>query len=81
VIGSRAEYAGNYKIHLGSANVLIEADSPYLCIVPAPARSPRMMLPLDGDQVLSVILSKMALRAADGTITDPGILRQLRRRS
>ena len=40
-----------------------------------------MMLPLDGDQVLSVILSKMALRAADGTITDPGILRQLRRRS
>ncbi len=76
----RAEYAGNYK-ELGSANVLIEPASPYLCIAAAPARSPRIMLPLDGDEVLSVTMSKMALLAADGTITDPGMPRRLPRRS
>jgi hypothetical protein len=31
--------------------------------------------------MLTVTLSKMALLAADGKITDPGILRQLRSRS
>ena len=70
-----------YKIHLGSANVMIEPDNQYRCIVPAPARSPRIMLPFDGDQVLSVILSKTALLVADDKITDPQILRQLPRRS
>ena len=68
-----------YKIHLGSANVMIEPDHRYLCIVPAPARSPRIMLPFDGDQVLSVILSKMTLLASDDKITDPEILAQLPR--
>lgn len=70
-----------YKIHLGSANVMIEPDHQYLCIVPAPARFPRIMLPFDGDQVLSVILSKMALLASDDKITDPEILAQLPRSS
>jgi hypothetical protein len=38
------------------------------------------MLPFDGDQVLSVILSKAVLLAADDKIADETILRQLRRR-
>ena len=60
---------------------MIEPDNRYLCIVPAPARSPRIMLPFDGDQVLSVILAKMALLASDDKITDPDILAQLPRSS
>jgi hypothetical protein len=39
-----------------------------------------VMLPFDGDQVLSVILSKALLLAADNKITDPAILQQLKRR-
>jgi hypothetical protein len=73
---------GTYKIHLGSANILIEPDDRYLCIVPANAgRTRRVMLPFDGDEVLSVILSKALLLAADDKITDPEILRQLKRRA
>ena len=48
-----------YKIHLGSANIQIEPDDRYLCIVPAAADHPsKVMLPFEGDKVLSVILSK-----------------------
>jgi hypothetical protein len=39
-----------------------------------------VMLPFDGDQVLSVILSKAVLLAADDKITDETILRQLSHR-
>ena len=71
-----------YKIHLGSANIQIEPDDRYLCIVPGGGgpRSSKVMLPFDGDQVLSVILSKAVLLAADDKITDETILQQLRRR-
>jgi Domain of unknown function (DUF4132) len=73
---------GTYKVHLGSANILIEPDDRYLCIVPANAgRTRRVMLPFDGDEVLSVILSKAMLLATDDKITDPTILRQLKRRA
>lgn len=73
---------GTYKIHLGSANILIEPDDRYLCIVPASSdRARRVMLPFDGDEVLSVILSKALLLAADDKITNPTILRQLKRRA
>lgn len=65
-----------YKIHIGSANILIEPDDRYLCIVPGGGRS-RLLLPFDGDQVLSLILSKAVLLAADDKITDPAITRQL----
>lgn len=65
-----------YKIHIGSANILIEPDDRYLCIVPAGNRS-KLLLPFDGDQVLSLILSKAVLLAADDKITDPAITRQL----
>lgn len=71
-----------YKIHVGSANIQIEPDDRYLCIVPGSSRQPssKVMLPFEGDQVLSVILSKAVLLAADDKITDETILQQLSRR-
>jgi hypothetical protein len=73
---------GTYKVHLGSANVLVEPDDRYLCIVPASSpRTKRVMLPFESDAVFSVILSKVLLLAADDQITDPTILRQLKRRA
>jgi len=68
-----------YKIHLGSGNILIEPADHYLCIVPAAAGAPDVRLPFEGDSMLSVILSKAAMLAADDKITDPTILSQLRR--
>ena len=71
----------SYKIHLGSGNVLIEPGSRYLCIVAA--RGPSFpqkrdfWLPFEGDHGLSVILSKALTLAADTSITDPLILRQI----
>lgn len=69
-----------YKVHLGSANVLIEPDDRYLCIVPAGGGAKRVMLPFEGDEVLAIILSKVLLLAGDDKITDPTILMQLTRR-
>ncbi|NGO77879.1 DUF4132 domain-containing protein [Streptomyces sp. YC504] len=70
-----------YKIHLGSANILMEPDDAYLCIVPA-ARSPRtggqVFLPFE-DERLSLILSKALMLAADTKITDATIRRQIER--
>ncbi len=68
-----------YKIHIGSGNVLIEPDDRYLCIVPARGRA-SVMLPFDGDPVLSIILSKAVLLAGDDKIADPSINAQLRAR-
>ena len=70
-----------YKIHLGSANVLMEPNDQYLCIVPA--RGPvvvgndRLFLPFEGDVTLSIVLSKAFLLAADESIKDPTIVRQI----
>ncbi|GLZ12410.1 hypothetical protein Acsp04_26450 [Actinomadura sp. NBRC 104425] len=67
-----------YKIHLGSANILMEPDDQYLCIVPARTRSRRtVFLPFEDDR-LALILSKAFLLAADTAITDPSIMRQIR---
>jgi hypothetical protein len=69
-----------YKIHLGSGNILMEPNDQYLCIVPdARARSggPAVLLPFEGDSVLSVILSKALLLADDTKITDPTIVQQI----
>ncbi|MEU3662295.1 DUF4132 domain-containing protein [Streptomyces sp. NPDC032940] len=69
-----------YKIHLFSANVLMDPDDRYLCIVPA-RRAPAdrtVFLPFD-DERLALILSKAFLLAADTEITDETILRQLER--
>jgi len=68
-----------YRIHLGSGNVLIEPGSRYLCIVQGAATksSPRSLsLPFDGDETLSLILSKAFLLADDSRIRDQSILCQ-----
>ncbi len=67
----------SYKVHLGTANVLIEPDDRYLCIVPAPGRAKWVHLPFEGDDILTVILSKVLMLAADDRITDPSVLAQL----
>jgi len=60
----------------------VELGDRYLCIVPANAgRTRHVILPFDGDEVLSVILSKALLLVADDKITDPTILRQLKPRA
>ncbi|MEV7285007.1 DUF4132 domain-containing protein [Streptomyces sp. NPDC093252] len=69
-----------YRVHLGSANILMDPDDTYLCIVPGTTRPPgTLFLPFE-DERLSLILSKAFLLAADSAITDPTILNQLRPR-
>ncbi|MGX1479041.1 UNVERIFIED_CONTAM: hypothetical protein RKD50_007849 [Streptomyces canus] len=70
-----------YRIHLSSANILMEPDNSYLCIVPARGKGDgKVFLPFEDDR-LSVILSKAFLLADDTKITDPTILAQLGRRA
>jgi hypothetical protein len=88
-IAARAHIAGNYlvveghrhtyKIHLGSANILMSPNDRYLCIVPERTAAPKgvRFVPFDGDRILTVILSKAFLLAADDKITDESILPQL----
>jgi hypothetical protein len=71
-----------YKIHLGSTNILMEPNDQYLCIVPgqgtlAPTRTKDLFLPFEGDQMISIILSKAFLLADDANITDLTITRQI----
>jgi hypothetical protein len=71
-----------YKIHLGSGNILMEPNGQYLCIVPKPGGrfgAKPVPLPFEGDELLSIVLSKAALLAADDKIKDPTILSQIRR--
>jgi hypothetical protein len=70
-----------YKIHLGSGNILMEPNDQYLCIVANPSlhsREDELFLPFDGDQTLSLILSKAFLLAEDKAIKDKTITRQIR---
>ena len=70
----------NYKIHLGSGNILMEPNDQYLCIVPdsrARLNEEQMYLPFEGDRTLSIILSKAFLLAEDWKIKDPTITRQM----
>ncbi len=72
-----------YKIHLGSGNILMLPNDQYLCIVPkqmvaSQSLHERVFLPFEGDGMLSVILSKAFMLAADTRITDPTIIQQLR---
>ncbi|WP_128381229.1 DUF4132 domain-containing protein [Streptomyces cavernae] len=70
---------GTYKIHLGSANILMEPDDAYLCIVPSHGKGDgKVFLPFE-DERLSLILSKAFLLAADTNITDESILAQIKR--
>lgn len=73
---------GEYRIHLNSAGVLMQPGDRYLCIVPDRSSMGtlprRVYLPFEGDEGLSIILSKAFLLAADSKITDPTIVRQIR---
>ena len=72
-----------YKIHLGSGNILMEPNDQYLCIVPdsrGKAAQGDLFLPFEGDNMLSIILSKALLLADDTKIKDPTILSQIARR-
>jgi hypothetical protein len=72
-----------YKVHLGSGNILMEPDGQYLCIVPGTPRGADPMtrfLPFEGDRILSIILSKAMMLAADTKITDTSIMWQIRGR-
>ncbi|WP_152486227.1 DUF4132 domain-containing protein [Nocardiopsis lucentensis] len=69
-----------YRIHLGSANILMEPDDAYLCVVPSGKAPAGLFLPFeDAGGRLSVILSKAFLLTDDAAITDPGIAAQIRR--
>lgn len=72
-----------YKIHIGSTNILMEPNDQYLCIVPDRSQKDvtgNVFLPFEGDNGLSVILSKAMLLAEDDQITDSTILTQIHRK-
>jgi hypothetical protein len=69
-----------YKIHIGSTNILMEPNDQYLCIVPDRSTKPvteNLFLPFEGDNGISIILSKAMLLAEDDKITDTTITRQI----
>ncbi|MFI5457395.1 MAG: DUF4132 domain-containing protein [Isosphaerales bacterium] len=72
-----------YKIHLGSGNILMSPNDQYVCIVPKPSAAEvggKVFLPFDGDNLLSIILSKVFLLAEDSKIKDPTIVSQILKR-
>ncbi len=68
----------SYLIHLGSGHVQMEDGSQYLCIVPGAGAPAGVVLPFEGDGVLSLVLSKAFLLARDDRIQDPSIRSQIR---
>lgn len=69
----------SYRIHLGSANILMEPDDSYLCVVPS-GKGPGVFLPFEQDGGrLALILSKALMLAEDGAIKDGSITGQIRR--
>ena len=72
-----------YKIHIGSTNILMEPNDQYLCIVPDRGKKDierNIFLPFEGDNGLSVILSKAMLLADDDKISDTTITSQINRK-
>ena len=69
-----------YKIHLGSGNILMNPNDQYLCIVPTSREETLtgVHLPFDGDRTLSIILSKAFMLADDANINDATITSQIR---
>ena len=57
----------------------MEPNDQYLCIVPNRKidNTNQLFLPFEGDQLLSIIVSKAFLLAEDHKIKDPVILEQL----
>lgn len=71
----------NYKIHLGSSNILMEPNDQYLCIVPdrkTKTVNENVFLPFEDDKTFSLILSKAFLLANDTEIKDETILNQIK---
>ena len=70
-----------YKIHMGSGNILMEPDDQYLCIVAdrSTRKLKKVFIPFEGDNMLSIIISKALLLADDIKINDPTIVRQIKR--
>ncbi|WP_433349407.1 DUF4132 domain-containing protein [Microtetraspora malaysiensis] len=68
----------SYRIHLGSANILMDPGDVYLCIVSAPDAAGDVFLPFEEDGRLGLILSKAFLLARDSEIEDESILRQIK---
>ncbi len=71
-----------YKIHIGSTNILMEPNDQYLCIVPdrsIKTGTENVFLPFEGDNGLSIVLSKAFLLAEDDKITDRTITSQILR--
>jgi hypothetical protein len=68
-----------YRIHVGSGNILMSPNDRYLCIVPARRSAPPgvRFVPVEGDELLAVVLSKAFMLADDHRITDESILRQI----
>jgi hypothetical protein len=71
-----------YRIHLGSANVMVEPGSRHLCIVAAGGGRRRgepgyVWLPFEGDDTLSLILSKAMLLVNEDAISDSSIRPQI----
>ena len=68
-----------YKIHIGSGNILMEPNDQYLCIVPnrKEEKGQKVFLPFEGDQMLSIIISKAMMLADDRKIKDSSIVSQL----
>ena len=69
-----------YKIHLGSGNILMAPNDQYLCILPKQREGKSVLLPFEGDQKLSEIISKAFLLANDAKISNRRILSQIRRK-
>ncbi|NRT16795.1 hypothetical protein HNP99_003168 [Flavobacterium sp. 28A] len=71
-----------YKIHIGSTNILMEPNDEYLCIVQdrsSKNQTENIFLPFEGDNGLSIILSKAFLLADDDKIKDSTITSQIGR--
>lgn len=64
---------------MGRGNILMEPNDQYLCIVPnrSDKQGEKVFLSFEGDNMLSIILSKALLLSDDQKITDPTITKQL----
>ena len=67
-----------YRIHLGSGNIQMEPNNQYLCIVrDRQAGSKHVRLPFEGDDTLSIIISKALMLIDDDKIKDASIRSQI----
>jgi hypothetical protein len=71
--------AGQSQSHPGSGNILMVPNDQDLSVVPRQTTAGHecVFLPLEGDGVLAVILSKAVLLADDTKTTDPSITSQV----